>query len=501
MKPTITLLLISLISAHLMAQPQDSDKYRTFSIPGNQYPIFGMTLSPDQKSMVVAAWNGRTYLIDVKTAGTESLIWKNFNISGYKYGSKPVFSADGKYILMVETIQWSSFWSIIKVKPRKCTVLDAATGHELFARSGIRSAGFVAGTTQIAVSEGDRVKFYDFVTGEKVRDFEVDDLEVLAVSHDGKTIAASYDPEKKELRALESVGKNKGELKNAQKSKRLIGFYDAATGKKLATSNDETDIVIYLEFSPDNQDVVFAVRSKGQEGGTKQLAQFGMGRIGVATGLIDRSFFHYSNDVFLDFQVSNDQKLFAFVDNPGTFGFKKRVTIFDYNHMDSRKATFGYQGKLFSPNLFSPCFAIRADTTLVYLSNGNKVIEWDYTKVPEYLIYTEPADADATTDSAQITLNRELTNGKLKAFIEKNHIKGLFIFDITLHKKGEVATVFAQSDEKTDLKAQNLLKDFIHTMKFDVKLAKNQRVKFRYTFDLESDIEHQAEEEITTPTP
>ena len=501
MKPTITLLLISLISAHLMAQPQDSDKYRTFSIPGNQYPIFGMTLSADQKLMAVSAWNGRTYLVDVKTPGTETLIWKNYNISGFKYGSKPVFSADGKYILMVETVQWTSFWSIIKVKPRKCTVLDAATGHELFARGGIRSAGFVAGTTQIAVSEGDRVKFYDFVTGEKVRDFEVDDIEVLAVSHDGKTIAASYDPEKRELRALESVGKNKGELKNARKSKRLIAFYDVATGKKLATSNDEIDIIIYLEFSPDNQNVIFAVRSKGQEGGTKQLAQFGMGRIQAATGLIDRSFFHYSNDVFLDFQVTNDQKTFAFVDNPGTFGFKKRVTLYDYNNMDSRIAMFGYQGKLFSPNLFSPCFAIRADTTLVYLSNGNKVIEWNYQQLPEHLVYTEPADADVAVDSAQVKLNRELANGKLKAFIEKNNIRGLFIFDITIHKKGEVATVFAQSDEKTDLMSQNLLKDFIRTMKFDVKLAKNQRVKFRYTFDLESDHEHQAEEEVTAAAP
>lgn len=487
MKLTINLLLALLLSLRLVAQPEVSDKYRTFSIPENQYPIFGMTLSPDQKSMVVSAWNGRTYLVDVHTAGTETLRWKNLSITGFKYGSKPIFSGDGKYILMVETIQWTSFWSVIKVKPRRCIVLDAATGKELFGRNGIKSAGFVAGTTQLAVSEGDRVKFFDFMSGEKINEFEVDDIEVLAVSHDGKTIAASYDPEKKELRALESVGKNKGELKNAQKSKRLIGFFDATTGNRLATSNDETDIVIYMEFSPDNHEVIFAVRSKGQEGGAKQLAQFGIGRIKSSTGMIDRSFFHYSNDVFLDFQVSNDQKMFAFVDNPGTFGFKKRVTIYDYNDMDSRIATFGYQGKLFSPNLFSPCFAIRADTSLVYLSNGNKVMEWDYTKVPEYLIYTEPADAGAASDSALVTLNRELAQGKLKAFIDKNHIKGLFIFDITLHKKGEVATVFAQSDEKTDLKAQNLLKDFIRTMKFDVKLAKNQRVKFRYTFDLEAD--------------
>lgn len=487
MKQTITILLITVLSVHLPAQPEGSDKYRTFSIPGNQYPIFGMTLSADQKLMAVSAWNGRTYLVDVKTAGAENLIWKNYDISGFKYGSKPVFSADGKYILMVETVQWTSFWSVVKVKPRKCSVLDAATGKELFSLNGIRSAAFVAGTTHLAVSENDRIRFYDFMTGKKTGDIEVDDIEVLAVSHDGKTIAASYDPEKRELRELESVGKNRGELKNARKSKRLIAFYDVATGKKLATSNDEMDIVIYLEFSPDNEAVIFAVRSKGQEGGTKQLAQFGMGRIDAATGLIDRSFFHYSNDVFLDFQVTNDQKIFAFVDNPGIFGFKKRVTLYDYNNMDSRIAMFGYQGKLFSHNLFSPCFAIRADTTLVYLSNGNRVIEWNYRQLPEYLVYTEPADADVAVDSAQVKLNRELTNGKLKAFIEKNHIRGLFIFDITLHKKGEVATVFAQSDEKTDLMSQNLLKDYLRTMKFDVKLAKNQRVKFKYTFVLESD--------------
>jgi hypothetical protein len=240
-----------------------------------------------------------------------------------------------------------------------------------------------------------------------------------------------------------------------------------------------------MEFAPDDSHVIYAVRSKGKEGGTKQLAQFGMGRISSPTGEIDRSFFHYSNDAFLDFAVSPDQKYFAFVDDPGAFGFKKRVLIYDYNNMDDRQGMFGYQGKLFNPNLYSPCFAMRTDTSLVYLSNGNKVIEWDYKKLPEYLLYTEPTTPDAVSDTAVSTLNRELKSGKLAEFITKNQINGLFIFDITLHKKGEVATVFTQSDEKTDIRSQNLLKDYIRQMRFDVKMPKDQRVKFRYTFDIE----------------
>jgi WD40 repeat protein len=485
MKKIAFLLFTTGLWLQLTAQSYDSDKYRMFQVPENHYPIFGMTVSPDQKELLVSGWGGRLYLLDVQKPGTEVLLWKNFGISGFKFGSKPVFSQDGKYILMVETIQWTSFWSLIKVKPRKCVVLEAASGKVVFSRDGIMSAGFVNGTSQIAVSENDRIRFFDFLTGEKSDKIEVDDIEVLAVSHDGKTIAASYDPEKRELRELESVGKNKGELRNAKRAKRLVAFFDVATGKRIATSSDEIDIIIYMEFAPDDSKVIYAVRSKGKEGGTKQLAQFGMGRINVPSGEIDRNFFHYSNDAFLDFSVSHDQQYFAFVDDPGAFGFKKRVLVYEYENMDSRQAMFGYQGKLFNPNLYSPCFAMRTDTSLLYLSNGNKVIEWDYKKLPEYLLYTEPTNPDAVADTAVSTLNRELVNGKLREFLVKNDVHGLFIFDITLHKKGEVATVFTQSDEKTDIRSQNLLKDYIRQMRFDVKMPKDQRVKFRYTFDIE----------------
>lgn len=485
MKKTALFFAVMLACLSMMAQVFNSDKYRMFNVPDNHYPIFGMSLSPDQKELLVSGWGGRLFMLDVQTPGVDKLLWKNLSISGFKYGAKPVFSADGRFILMVETVQWTSLWTLIKVKPRKCIVLESATGNVVFSRDGVLSASFINGTTQIAVTEGDKIRFYDFLTGEKLHKIEVDDVEVLAVSNDGKTIAASYDPEKKEFKQLESVGGNRGELKNAKKSKRLIAFYDVATGNRIATSSDEVDIVIYMEFAPDDKQVIYAVRSKGKEGGTKQLAQFGMGRINSPSGEIDRSFFHYSNDVFLDFSVSHDQSLFAFVDDPGAFGFKKRVLIYDYNNMDNRQGMFGYQGKLFNPNLYSPCFALRTDTSLVYLSNGNKVIEWDYKKLPEYLLYTEPTTPDAVSDTAVSTLNRELKSGKLAEFITKSNIHGLFIFDITLHKKGEVATVFTQSDEKTDIRSQNLLKDYIRQMRFDVKMPKDQRVKFRYTFDIE----------------
>jgi len=54
--------------------------------------------------------------------------------------------------------------------------------------------------------------------------------------------------------------------------------------------------------------------------------------------------------------------------------------------------------------------------------------------------------------------------------------------NITLQKNGEVVSIYAQSDEKTKIPMQNMLKDIILRYRFDVMVPKNERIKFTYTF-------------------
>ena len=76
------------------------------------------------------------------------------------------------------------------------------------------------------------------------------------------------------------------------------------------------------------------------------------------------------------------------------------------------------------------------------------------------------------------------TEGELKAFSDKNGIKGKFVFDLTLVGKGKVVTVFMVSSD-VEVKDQNLIKNKLAELQFpNIKIPKNERVKFRYTLTL-----------------
>ncbi len=74
--------------------------------------------------------------------------------------------------------------------------------------------------------------------------------------------------------------------------------------------------------------------------------------------------------------------------------------------------------------------------------------------------------------------------GELREFSNKNKIKGKFVFDLTLVGKGKVITVFMVSSD-VEVKDQNLIKNKLTELQFpNIKIPKNERVKFRYTLTL-----------------
>lgn len=88
-------------------------------------------------------------------------------------------------------------------------------------------------------------------------------------------------------------------------------------------------------------------------------------------------------------------------------------------------------------------------------------------------------------------LNTDLENpgSDLAKNIIKLNITGIYLFDLTVQKKGQIVTIFAESDDKTDIPKQNALKDLLLKYKFkDIVVSPNQRLKFRYTFNIENNI-------------
>ena len=73
--------------------------------------------------------------------------------------------------------------------------------------------------------------------------------------------------------------------------------------------------------------------------------------------------------------------------------------------------------------------------------------------------------------------------GELFLFKQESGITGVYDFDITLHEKGKVATVFVKGNEGGTIKLQNQLKDFVKEMKFNFKMPKGKDYKFSYTFN------------------
>ncbi|HNB11582.1 MAG TPA: hypothetical protein PKY09_01630, partial [Bacteroidia bacterium] len=128
---------------------------------------------------------------------------------------------------------------------------------------------------------------------------------------------------------------------------------------------------------------------------------------------------------------------------------------------------------------------------VAYLSNGTKLIEWNYETLKEYTDYIEGQDNDSLQSKAISQLNTDLENPEsdLAKNIIKQSIKGIYLFDLTIQKKGVIVTIFAESDDKTDIPKQNALKDLLLKYKFkDIVVSPNQRLKFRYTFNIDNSI-------------
>lgn len=483
-KPIILSALL-LTGNHLIAQRVLEPGLTDLEPEGIVNVISDIAISPDKRLLCLGGYYNRAYLFDVSEKGKIKPVWKNADLSGMQSGAMVQFSKDGRYIALkgfktttakVRQVMFSKYpkaWQ----NDDQVGVLDAATGQMLLSVPDAFGISIAGNTAFVSCKDG--FKWFSLPDGKEIRTEKVEDNENAAISPSGKYIVECWDADKDALKSVASVIRRKAELKNAYRAKKLLVIYKADDlSKPYAVSSDEIDVVTDIQFDPEEKFVYLQMQLGGEEhsnGATPYVFQ----RVHLATGEIDKSFGIKGNYC----KISPNGKISSLF-TKGTIATRKELRIQDPLNTENF-SVFESKIKMFKPSTYLSPAAISGDGTIAYVYYEKQLFEWDYNLVKKYYKKSAGASEEDLAATADSLLDNYLTQGKLGADIKKYGITGDYIMDITITgPKGAVQTVFCESDEKTNIKMQNDLKDLIRKQVFDVGLPKDRRIKFRYTFQL-----------------
>ena len=487
---SIICLLLLVLSVNAQNKPE------AIVLPDISYPIYSLKKCISNNYILFTLSGGRFLLYDVsKGRLTENSVpvWKNFTIKGFDLGGDAEFSRDEKYILVSEQNAMYSH-DKAKVKSIRINVLEVLTGKVIFEMDGANCAQLLNDNQSILIADDEGVYTYNFVNRTKGEKKKIEKCEIACVNNSEKILAVSYDPARDEFKKEDGAGMNKKELKNAVKNKKLIAFYEYPSLKKIGIINEEVDVVFKMQFTSDDNYLLFFSRTLQAEhqhvnllngmDKTNDLNQFQ--RIDMQNYVVDNlNFIHQTSEAMANFDLSLKADLFVFGENKGLFAGKREIDVVKFSEQQVSKGIYTFQGRSNTRNLFSPAFAIDDESTIL-VANGLKLSYWNYYQYPKYIENIEPINENAILDNAISQLDADIQNPEssfLKT-IAKKQINGLYLLAISIQKNGEVVSVFAQSDDKTNIPMQNALKDIILKYKFDVTVPKNERLKFTYTFNL-----------------
>lgn len=488
------LLLLTIALSFGLAAAQE--KPVAFSLADVSYPVAFIQKDPAGKQHLLSLTGGRFLCYSISSdrlSGQSVPAWKNFSLEGFDLGGNAVFSPNGKYILLTEKMPLYNF-DKVQVKPFRIAILEATSGNVVYTHKDINSAQFTDQGDVVLLFSEDEITRYNINTGEKKTLKAPLDIETAALNHAGNLLAVSYDAAIADFKAKHGAGYNKSELKNAAKNKKLISFFGYPSLIHVSTLSEEVDVVFSMEFTQDDKYLLFYSRTRQVEhqnvsgfnglDKTRDLNQFQ--RIDVAGNIVDnQNFIYQTSEAQSNHDLDLNSGLFVYGDNKGLLAAKREIVVVNYNKQQDYLAKYTYQGRAGTRNLHSTAFNIIDDHTIL-VANGTKLCYWNFKSMPNYSEFIEPMNENTLLDKAvaQLTGDLEDKSSRLSETISKKMITGLYIFTITLQKAGEVVSVFAQSDDKTNISMQNILKDIMMKYNFDVNVPKNERIKFTYTFNL-----------------
>jgi hypothetical protein len=472
------------------------EKPEAISLPDVTYPILGMKKSPSSNFLFLTLSGGRFLMYDIskgRLKEDQQPIWKNLSIKGFELGGDAEFSGDERLILVSEQ---NALYARDNTKPKpiRICVLEVLTGKIVYETEGVYNAQFLQDNQTLLLTEEDGVITYNINTGAGGVLKKIENCEIACLNHAENLLAVSYDPARDEFKQEDGAGYNKKELKNAAKNKRLIAFYEYPSMKKSGVINEEIDVVFNMHYIDDDKYLLLFSRTWQPEhthsnllnGMDKTLDLNQFQRIDISNLKVDNlNFIYQTSEQMSNSDVSPEADIFVFAENRGMLAGKRDVLVVKYSQQQTFLGTYTFQGRRKTRNLYSPAFAIE-DQSNILVANGLKLSYWNYKAFPKYTENIEPLDENAILDKAVDQLDTDLQNPESSLFktLTKKQITGLFLLNITIQKNGEVVSIFAQSDDKTNILMQNALKDILLKYRFDVSLPKNERLKFTYTFTL-----------------
>lgn len=492
------------LSIAIIAQAQIPKGVRTIDYNSAMYPIYGLSMDKNGKSLLVSAYGGRFYMLQIDDKPSrsafsqkESQTWTRILSNDFKWGAKPKFSPNGTSILLKPMYDNPN---LVKIKPTALVILDKTTGNTLYDRQDVLSADYVTDDLVLVSTEAG-LEWIELSSKTVIKKLEMPEVEAIAVSPEGNHVAISFVPDKQQFATLQSINFRKRELKIANRGKRLLAVYELSSMKPISIVDDEIDIVFRMKYSNDQKSIVLFTRNFKSKSGTKKadvrqentskLLDLNMIKVDIETGEIDKNFYYSTNYIHSDFDVSEGSNLFAFSSSGMVSGslFKTQngLEIYDFNLPDkllySLKTRFKWFKKLATPYQF----VLIPGQTKCYVGSGADLVQWDYSVLPEHVFNAEGGENDAIISKAFDQLDSLTKTADFKKYVLQNKIQGVYVYDITVFKKGTVSTVFSQTDEGMDIPAHNSLLDYIRNLKFkELDIPKDKRVKFQYTFEIES---------------
>jgi hypothetical protein len=486
--------ILALLLLNLLCAAQE--KPVPIALPDVAYPILGIKKSPSSDFLFLTLAGGRFLMYDIsKGRLTEDSqpLWKNLSIKGFEIGGDAEFSNNEKYILVAEQ---NAMYQRDKAKPESFAicVLEVITGKIMYENESVNSAQLLSDNESVLIADSDGIEVVNMSTSHKGEKRKLDSYETACLNHAENILAVSYDPSKDEFTKEDGAGYNRKELKNAVRNKKLIAFYEYPSLRKLGVINEEVDVVFHMHFTSDDRYLLFFSRTWQPEhlhanllngrDKTNDLNQFQ--RIEMSTRKVDNlNFIYQTSEPMANFDLDSGSDVFVFGENRGLLAAKRDVIAVKFSEQQTILGTYTFRGRSNSRNLFSPAFAIMNQSEIL-VANGLKLSYWNFANLPNFTENIEPIDENAILDNAISQLETDLQNpeSSLSKSITKKQINGLYLLNITIQKNGEVVSIFAQSDDKTNIQKQNILKDIILNYRFDVSLPKNERLKFAYTFNL-----------------
>jgi len=487
-----TATILFFISISLFAQT----KPEPFTLADVAYPVLGMKKSPSSKFLFLSLAGGRFLLYDIskgKLDENSRPLWKNFDSKGFDIGGDAEFTKDEKYILVTEQNAMYAR-DKVKIEPFRINVLDVSNGQLVYETNGVNSAQFLGDNASLLIADDEGVAAYNFKTKTKGEKKNIEDCEIASLNNAENLLAVSYDADRDEFKKADGAGLNKKELKNAAKNKKLVRFYEYPSMKKIGTISEEVDVVFRMQYTSDDRYLLFFSRTKQLEhthtnllnGMDKTLDLNQFQRIDMKDFKVDNANFIYqTSESMANFDISPSSALFSYNDNKGLFAGKREVYVTSFAEQQVIAGKFTFQGRTKTRNLYQAALAF-VDESTILVANGLKLTYWNFTELPNFVEFIEPINENAILDKAIGQLDDDLQDpeSSLSKSISKRGISGLYLLNITVQKSGEVVSIFAQSDDKTNITMQNMLKDLILKYKFDVTVPKNERLKFTYTFIL-----------------